>query len=88
MKKFLLCLSTHIEYIQIKTTQVDYLDWSFNFRMSPFTGPAVYDVRFKGERIAYEIAMAELSVFYSGDAPGIVSSQQVFVLVNECLCSI
>ncbi|XP_059166056.1 putative amine oxidase [copper-containing] [Physella acuta] len=61
----------------LKDRKVDYLGWSFNFRMSPFTGPAIYDVRFKGERIAYEIALAELSVFYSGDAPGISNMNYV-----------
>ncbi|KAH9505399.1 hypothetical protein Btru_057175 [Bulinus truncatus] len=53
----------------LKNKQVKYLDWTFNFRMSALTGPSVYDVRFKGERIAYEIGLSEISVFYSGSGP-------------------
>ncbi|KAK0059430.1 amine oxidase [copper-containing], partial [Biomphalaria pfeifferi] len=53
----------------LKNRQVKYLDWTFNFRMSPFTGPSVYDIRFKGERIAYEIGLSEISLYYSGFAP-------------------
>ncbi|XP_035828122.1 putative amine oxidase [copper-containing] [Aplysia californica] len=49
--------------------EVKYLDWTFSFRMSPFSGPLVYDVRFRGERIAYEIGLSEVAVFYSGFAP-------------------
>ncbi|CAG5131614.1 unnamed protein product [Candidula unifasciata] len=52
----------------VKDRKVNYLDWSFNFRLSVLTGPAVYDVRFKGQRIAYELGLNELSVFYSGHA--------------------
>lgn len=50
----------------LKDRKVDYLEWSFNFRMSALTGPAINDVRFRGERIAYEISLAEIAVFYSG----------------------
>lgn len=46
--------------------QVQYLEWSFNFRMSALSGPAINDVRYRGERIAYEISLAEIAVFYSG----------------------
>ncbi|KAH9489191.1 hypothetical protein Btru_044455 [Bulinus truncatus] len=53
----------------VKNRQVKYMDWSFNFRMSSFTGPSLYDVRFQNERIAYEISLAEISVFYSGSSP-------------------
>lgn len=59
--------------------QVKYLDWTFNFRMSPFTGPSVYDIRFKGERIAYEIGLSEISIYYSGFAPMQVGSRDVII---------
>ncbi|CAG5131613.1 unnamed protein product [Candidula unifasciata] len=52
----------------VKDRKVNYLDWSFNFRLSALTGPAVYDVRFKGQRIAYELGLSEIAVFYSGHA--------------------
>ncbi|KAH9505424.1 hypothetical protein Btru_057248 [Bulinus truncatus] len=53
----------------LKNRKVNYLSWDFNFRLSPLSGPALYDVRFKGERIAYEISVSELAVFYSGTSP-------------------
>lgn len=53
----------------VQYRKVTYLNWSFHFRMSAYTGPALYDVRFKGERIAYEVALSEIAVFYSGHSP-------------------
>ncbi|CAG5132710.1 unnamed protein product [Candidula unifasciata] len=54
----------------IRHRKVEYLDmWSFNFRMSTIFGPGIYDVRFLGERIAYEINLGEIVVFYSGYNP-------------------
>ncbi|KAI8767863.1 amine oxidase [copper-containing] [Biomphalaria glabrata] len=53
----------------LKNRRVTYLNWAFNFRMSSISGPALYDVRFKGERIAYEIALSEFAAFYSGNSP-------------------
>jgi len=53
----------------VKDKKVDYLGWSFNYRLSPLTGPSIHDVRFKGERIAYEIALNEVATVYSGYAP-------------------
>ncbi|KAK7496909.1 hypothetical protein BaRGS_00011889 [Batillaria attramentaria] len=48
---------------------VKYLHWDFNTRLSGFTGPQLYDVRFQGERIAYELGLSEIAVYYSGDSP-------------------
>ncbi|KAK0049905.1 amine oxidase [copper-containing], partial [Biomphalaria pfeifferi] len=53
----------------LKSRKVTYFNWDFHFRMSTLSGPALYDVRFKGERIAYEIALSEMAVFYSGISP-------------------
>nr|KAI8751361.1 putative amine oxidase copper-containing [Biomphalaria glabrata] len=53
----------------VKQRLVEYLDWSFNFRMSSFTGPLLYDIRFRNETIAYEVSLGEISVFYSGSVP-------------------
>ncbi|KAH9505425.1 hypothetical protein Btru_057249 [Bulinus truncatus] len=61
----------------LKNKKVNYLNWSFNFRMSPVSGPALYDVRFKGERIAYEIALSEMATLYSGISPWPQTSGQV-----------
>ncbi|CAG2227077.1 unnamed protein product [Mytilus edulis] len=37
--------------------------------MSPIRGPQLFDLRFKNERIAYELSLQELSVFYAGYKP-------------------
>ncbi|XP_067664957.1 putative amine oxidase [copper-containing] [Haliotis asinina] len=52
---------------RIVRRHVEYMQWKFDFRMSARSGPQVYDVRFQDERIAYEISLQEISVFYSGN---------------------
>jgi Cu2+-containing amine oxidase len=37
--------------------------------MSAIKGPQLYDIRFKNERIAYELSLQEIAVFYSGHNP-------------------
>lgn len=43
----------------VLATQVEWLGWSLNVGLKPSTGLRLFDVRFKGERIAYEIALQE-----------------------------
>ena len=69
---------------------VEYLQWSFDFRMSMLTGPQIYDVRFGGERIAYEISLQELAVYYSGykaspRAPDYIDSGELIGLYAQAL---
>ncbi|BFZ22718.1 hypothetical protein BsWGS_25757 [Bradybaena similaris] len=61
----------------VKEKKVDYLGWSFSYRMSASSGPAVYDVQYKGERVVYELALAEMSSFYSGHAPAVQTFDDV-----------
>ncbi|XP_013403897.1 amiloride-sensitive amine oxidase [copper-containing]-like [Lingula anatina] len=49
--------------------KVKYLDWEFNFRLRAVTGLQVMDMRYKDERIAYEVSMADIIVLYSGKEP-------------------
>ncbi|XP_071096192.1 putative amine oxidase [copper-containing] [Haliotis cracherodii] len=53
---------------RIAHRHVEYMQWQFDFRMSPQSGPQLYDIRFLDERIAYEISLQEIAVFYSGNA--------------------
>ena len=53
----------------IKDRHVEYKFWEFDFRMSTVKGPQLYDIRFKNERIAYELSLQEIAVFYSGNKP-------------------
>lgn len=48
---------------------IDYMKWSFDFRMSTAYGPVVYDIRFDNKRFIYELGLQEISVFYSGHSP-------------------
>ena len=45
--------------------KVTYLDWKFNFLVQSSSGPALFDVQFKNQRIAYELSLQEASSFYS-----------------------
>nr|KAI8755816.1 putative amine oxidase copper-containing [Biomphalaria glabrata] len=54
---------------RVKGQHIEYMEWSFNYRISTVSGPQVWDVRWSGDRIAYEISLQELAVFYAGDNP-------------------
>ncbi|CAC5374044.1 AOC1 [Mytilus coruscus] len=53
----------------IDDRHVSYSYWEFDIGMSVFYGPRLNDIRYKGDRIAYEISLQELATFYSGDKP-------------------
>ncbi|KAJ3600665.1 hypothetical protein NHX12_031643 [Muraenolepis orangiensis] len=55
----------------VHSNQVLYLDWSFAFGLSAVTGMRVFDVRFKGERIAYELSVQEAMSVYGSVTPGL-----------------
>ncbi|XP_049600293.1 retina-specific copper amine oxidase [Syngnathus scovelli] len=56
----------------VSDNQVLYLDWSFAFGLSSLTGMRVFDVRFKGERIAYELSVQEAMSVYGSVTPGMI----------------
>ncbi|XP_060945515.1 primary amine oxidase, liver isozyme-like [Limanda limanda] len=56
----------------VNHNQVLYLDWSFAFGLSSLTGMRVFDVRFKGERIAYELSVQEAMSVYGSVTPGMM----------------
>ncbi|XP_043760641.1 primary amine oxidase, lung isozyme-like [Cervus elaphus] len=48
--------------------------WTFSFGLGAFSGPRIFDIRFQGERLAYEISLQEALVVYGGNTPvGIVN---------------
>ncbi|KAL5004821.1 hypothetical protein ScPMuIL_018277 [Solemya velum] len=53
----------------LKGNQVSYMSWLFSHRISPTAGVQLLDVRFKNERILYELSMQEITVLYSGYNP-------------------
>jgi len=46
---------------------VEWGDWSFTAVYRPSTGPALVDVRLKGERTLYELSLQDAMAAYSGD---------------------
>ncbi|KAK3577371.1 hypothetical protein CHS0354_008467 [Potamilus streckersoni] len=48
---------------------VNYMNWDFDIHMRTITGLQVLDIRFQGERIAYEVSLQEVLVVYSGYGP-------------------
>ncbi|MBN3323532.1 AOCX protein, partial [Atractosteus spatula] len=56
----------------VRNNQVLYLDWSFAFGLSSLTGMRVFDIRFKGERIAYELSVQEAMSVYGSVTPGMM----------------
>ncbi|KAJ8304308.1 hypothetical protein KUTeg_017891 [Tegillarca granosa] len=55
----------------INNNHVEYMSWSFDFRMSSISGPQLFDIRYKNERIIYELSLQEIVIFHSGHRPWI-----------------
>lgn len=50
-------------------TRLEFRDWSVHLGLRTGNGLALFDLRFAGERIAYELSNQEAGVFYSGRTP-------------------
>ena len=48
---------------------VEYMGWSFDFRARTSSGIQIFDIKFKGDRIVYELSVQEAEAFYSGWSP-------------------
>ena len=48
---------------------VSYMSWSFDFRMDSNSGMQIYDIKFNGERIVYELSLQEAAATYTGYYP-------------------
>ncbi len=49
---------------------VGWQGWEFDFSVRSVQGLALHNVKFKGERLVYELVLSELAVAYTGYAPG------------------
>lgn len=56
---------------------VEYAGWSFTYGVRLSTGLHVFDLRFNGERIAYEISLQEAIAIYAGDTPAAMQTRYV-----------
>ena len=48
---------------------VNYMSWSFDFRMDSNCGMQIYNIKFNGERIIYELSLQEAAATYGGYYP-------------------
>ena len=64
---------THFEpsgkRFRVEGRSLTYNNWQLTLNMRPSTGLQIYNVMFAGSRIAYEISLQELVVFYTGYGP-------------------
>ncbi|XP_063163953.1 membrane primary amine oxidase-like isoform X2 [Candoia aspera] len=54
---------------RIQNNQVTFMRWSFAFGIDAGRGPRIFDVRFNGERIIYELSLQEASAIYGSNNP-------------------
>ncbi|KAJ3036375.1 hypothetical protein HDV00_002791 [Rhizophlyctis rosea] len=56
--------------VDLKTHHVKWLDWQFYWTFSRETGLVLWDVRFKNERVLYEMGLQEAVTHYAAADPG------------------
>lgn len=56
---------------------VEYAGWSFAYGVRSSTGIQLFDLRFRGERIAYEVSLQEAIAVYSGDTPAAMQTKYI-----------
>ncbi|NWY70491.1 AOC3 oxidase, partial [Erithacus rubecula] len=59
----------------VRNNHVTFQGWSFAFGMNPNTGPRLFDIRFRGERIVYELSLQEALALYGSNCPGGMSTR-------------
>lgn len=65
----------HGNRFSIRNQRVEYMQWEFSWRMSASNGIQLFDIRFAGERVVYELSLQEIAVLYSGANPASFFSQ-------------
>ena len=53
----------------VKGRHISYMLWSFDFRMDSNSGMQLYDIKFNGDRIVYELSLQEAAATYAGYYP-------------------
>ncbi|XP_069490278.1 amine oxidase [copper-containing] 3-like isoform X2 [Ambystoma mexicanum] len=54
----------------VQNNQVLFQSWSFAFGLSVNSGMRLFDIKFGGERVAYEVSVQEAISMYGSNAPG------------------
>ncbi|XP_034986052.1 amiloride-sensitive amine oxidase [copper-containing] [Zootoca vivipara] len=58
---------------------VEYSGWSLAYRLRSSTGLQLFDVRFNGERVAYEVSVQEAIAVYGGNTPAAMQTKYIDV---------
>ncbi|NWX14059.1 AOC3 oxidase, partial [Aegotheles bennettii] len=59
----------------VRDNRVTFQGWSITFGMNPNSGPRLFDIRFRGERIVYELSLQEALALYGSNCPGGMSTR-------------
>ncbi|XP_061448108.1 membrane primary amine oxidase-like [Rhineura floridana] len=59
----------------VRNNQVISSSWSFAFRMDVSRGPRLFDIRFRGQRIVYELSVQDTMSAYGSNSPGGMSTR-------------
>ncbi|NXE30576.1 AOC3 oxidase, partial [Ardeotis kori] len=54
----------------VRNNRVTFQGWSIAFGMNPNSGPRLFDIRYRGERIVYELSLQEALALYGSNCPG------------------
>ncbi|KAF8244608.1 putative membrane copper amine oxidase [Wilcoxina mikolae CBS 423.85] len=55
--------------VDVKENYVSWLDWTFFIAFSRDTGVRIFDVKYQGERVVYEMGLMEALAIYAGNDP-------------------
>ncbi|NXO46315.1 AOC1 oxidase, partial [Locustella ochotensis] len=60
---------------RLRGNRLEYGGWSLAFRLRSSAGLQLFDVRFGGERVAYELSVQEAIAFYGGHSPAAMQTK-------------
>uniref|UniRef100_A0A8V5G4C9 Amine oxidase n=1 Tax=Melopsittacus undulatus TaxID=13146 RepID=A0A8V5G4C9_MELUD len=60
---------------RVRGNQLEYGGWSLAFRLRSSAGLQLFNLRFNGERVAYEVSVQEAIAFYGGHTPAAMQTK-------------
>ncbi|NWH73701.1 AOC1 oxidase, partial [Piaya cayana] len=60
---------------RLRGNQLEYGGWSLAFRLRSSAGLQLFDLRFNGERVAFEVSVQEAVAFYGGHSPAAMQTK-------------
>ncbi|KFO72114.1 Membrane primary amine oxidase, partial [Cuculus canorus] len=59
----------------VRDNHITFQGWSIAFGIKPSSGPRLFDIRYRGERIVYELSLQEAVAMYGSNCPGGMSTR-------------